>query len=74
MDIQVKCKDRSSWAASDQAHYFGYSLSSQETKEESLENRVRQGSPGFEGLGGMGQWVWGGGCLGTWAGQEDPSS
>lgn len=48
MDIQVKFNDWSSWAASDQAHYFGYSLSSQETKEDSLETRVRQGSPGFQ--------------------------
>lgn len=45
---QVKFNDRSSWAESDQAHYFGYRLSSQETKEDPLETEVRQDNSGFQ--------------------------
>lgn len=53
---QVKFNDWSSWVESDQAHYFGYRLSSQETKEGPLETEVRQDNSGFqravEGVGG----------------------
>lgn len=45
---QVKFNDQSSWAESDQAHYFGYRLSSQETKEDPLETEVRQDQSGFQ--------------------------
>ena len=48
MDIQVKFNDWNSWTESDQAHYFGCSLSSQETKEDSCKTGVRQGSSGFQ--------------------------
>ena len=44
----VKFNDRSSWTESDQAHYFGYRLNSQETKEDSSETEVRQDNSGSQ--------------------------
>lgn len=47
---QVKFNDRSPWAESDQAHYFGYRLSSQETKEDPLETEAKQETVVSKGL------------------------
>lgn len=55
---QVKFNDQSSWPESDQAHYFGYRLSSQETKEGSLKTEVKQDNRGFQGI----EWGWEEGC------------
>lgn len=45
---QVKFNDQSSWTESDRAHYFGYRLSSQETKKDSVKIEVRQDDSSFQ--------------------------